>query len=165
MGFSRQEYWSRLLCPPPEDLPDPGIEPTFMFPTLESRFFITSTSWETKTQCSKISSKALRKQSLLLIKWVHPPKVKCNRPKLSEPVPETHPRKTSRWIPSNYEKTGQAGQARAPIWSQYSPALAFLTQPSRGWLLQKDGQEQGLHQDTLATCHGSVQATKEGPEA
>ena len=28
MGFSRQEYWSGLLCPPPEDLPNPGIEPT-----------------------------------------------------------------------------------------------------------------------------------------
>ena len=27
MGFSRQEYWSRLLFPSPEDLPDPGIEP------------------------------------------------------------------------------------------------------------------------------------------
>ena len=26
MGFSRQEYWSRLPCPPPEDLPDPGIQ-------------------------------------------------------------------------------------------------------------------------------------------
>ena len=24
MGFSRQEYWSGLLCPPPGDLPDPG---------------------------------------------------------------------------------------------------------------------------------------------
>ena len=28
MGFSRQEYWSGLPCPPPGDLPDPGIEPT-----------------------------------------------------------------------------------------------------------------------------------------
>ena len=27
MGFSRQEYWSELPCPPPGDLPDPGIEP------------------------------------------------------------------------------------------------------------------------------------------
>ena len=27
MGFSRQEYWSGLPFPPPEDLPDPGIEP------------------------------------------------------------------------------------------------------------------------------------------
>ena len=28
LGFSRQEYWSELPCPPPGDLPDPGIEPT-----------------------------------------------------------------------------------------------------------------------------------------
>ena len=26
MGFSRQEYWSGLPCPPPGDLPDPGTE-------------------------------------------------------------------------------------------------------------------------------------------
>ena len=27
MGFSRQEYWSGLPCPPPGHLPSPGIEP------------------------------------------------------------------------------------------------------------------------------------------
>ena len=27
MGFSRQEYWNGLPFPPPEYLPDPGIEP------------------------------------------------------------------------------------------------------------------------------------------
>ena len=27
MGFSRQEYWSGLLCPLPGDLPNPRIEP------------------------------------------------------------------------------------------------------------------------------------------
>ena len=27
MGFSRQEYWSGLLCCPPGHLPDPGIQP------------------------------------------------------------------------------------------------------------------------------------------
>ena len=27
MGFSRQEYWSGLPCPPPGDLPHLGIEP------------------------------------------------------------------------------------------------------------------------------------------
>ena len=27
MGFSRQGYWSGLPCPPPGDLPHPGIEP------------------------------------------------------------------------------------------------------------------------------------------
>ena len=26
-GFSRQEYWSGLPCPPPGDLPNPGMEP------------------------------------------------------------------------------------------------------------------------------------------
>ena len=26
MGLSRQEYWSGLPCPPPGDLPNPGIE-------------------------------------------------------------------------------------------------------------------------------------------
>ena len=28
VGFSKPEYWSGLLCPPPGDLPDSGIEPT-----------------------------------------------------------------------------------------------------------------------------------------
>ena len=27
MGFSRQEYWSGLPFPSPENLPNPGIEP------------------------------------------------------------------------------------------------------------------------------------------
>ena len=27
MEFSQQEYWSGLPCPPPGDVPDPGIEP------------------------------------------------------------------------------------------------------------------------------------------
>ena len=34
MGFSRQEYWSGLPFPSPEDLPDPGIEPGS--PTLQA---------------------------------------------------------------------------------------------------------------------------------
>ena len=36
MGFSRQEYWSGLLYPPPGDLPDPEIKPTSPdFPALQ----------------------------------------------------------------------------------------------------------------------------------
>ena len=34
MGFSRQEYWSGLPCPPPGDLPNPEMEPV-----LAGRFF------------------------------------------------------------------------------------------------------------------------------
>ena len=42
MGFSRQEYWSGLPCPPPGNLPDPGIEPmSLMSPALATRFFNT----------------------------------------------------------------------------------------------------------------------------
>ena len=37
MGFSRQEYWNGLPCPPAGDLPDPGVEP--VSPTLEADFF------------------------------------------------------------------------------------------------------------------------------
>jgi len=47
MGFSKQEYWGGLPCPPPGDLPDPGIKPvSLMSPALASRFFITSATWE-----------------------------------------------------------------------------------------------------------------------
>ena len=28
MGFCRQEYWSGLPCPPPGDLPNPGMKLT-----------------------------------------------------------------------------------------------------------------------------------------
>ena len=31
MEFSRQEYWSRLLCPPPGGLPDQGLNPSVLF--------------------------------------------------------------------------------------------------------------------------------------
>ena len=42
MGFPRQEYWSRLSCPPPGDLPGPGIKPTSLAsPALAGRFFST----------------------------------------------------------------------------------------------------------------------------
>ena len=45
MGFSRQEYWSGLPYLPPGDLPDPGIEPTFLeSPALAGGFFTTSTT-------------------------------------------------------------------------------------------------------------------------
>ena len=44
MGSSRQEYWSGLLCPPPEDLPHPGIKPmSFTSHALADGFFTTST--------------------------------------------------------------------------------------------------------------------------
>ena len=47
MGFSTQEYWNGLPCPPPGDFPDLGIEPTsLMSPALAGMFFTTSATWE-----------------------------------------------------------------------------------------------------------------------
>ena len=42
MEFSRQEYWSTLPFPAPEDLRDPGIKPvSLVSPALAGRFFTT----------------------------------------------------------------------------------------------------------------------------
>ena len=47
IGFSRQEYWSGLPCPPLGDLPELGIEPTSpMPPALAGGFLTTGTAWE-----------------------------------------------------------------------------------------------------------------------
>ena len=47
MEFSRQEYWSGLLCPPLGDIPDPGVELTsLMSPALAGGFFATGATWE-----------------------------------------------------------------------------------------------------------------------
>ena len=49
MGFSRQEHWSGLPCPPLGDLLDPGTEPvSLLSPALAGRFSITSATWEAK---------------------------------------------------------------------------------------------------------------------
>ena len=40
MGFSRQEYWGGVPCPPPGDLLNPGIEPASpVSPALPGGFF------------------------------------------------------------------------------------------------------------------------------
>ena len=47
MGFSRQEYWSGLPCPPPGDLPSSGIKLAFLLsPALAGGFFTTSATRE-----------------------------------------------------------------------------------------------------------------------
>ena len=46
-GLSRQEYWSGLPCPPPGNLPNPGIKPeSLVSPSLAAGFFTTSATWE-----------------------------------------------------------------------------------------------------------------------
>ena len=50
MGFSRQEYWRRLPCPPPRDLPYPGTEP--VSPTLQEDSF---NCWATRETLSSLT--------------------------------------------------------------------------------------------------------------
>ena len=51
MGYCRQEYWSGLSCPPPGDLPDPGIEPSSLTsPALAGRFLTTSDTFAVVVQ-------------------------------------------------------------------------------------------------------------------
>ena len=46
-GFSRKEHWTGLQCPPPGDLPEPGLEHVSLTsPALAGGFFITSATWE-----------------------------------------------------------------------------------------------------------------------
>ena len=49
MGFSRQEYWSALPCPPPGDLPDPGIKPSPVSSALQEDSFTTEQPGKPKT--------------------------------------------------------------------------------------------------------------------
>ena len=44
MKFSRQEWWNGLLCPPPGDLPYPGIEPVSS--ALASGLLTSRAIWE-----------------------------------------------------------------------------------------------------------------------
>ena len=60
MGFSRQEYWSGLPCPPPGDFPNPGIKlASLMSLALARGFFSTDTTQEAPVlddECSNVST-------------------------------------------------------------------------------------------------------------
>ena len=72
VGFSRQEYWSGLPCPPPGDLPDPGTEPmSSLAPALQVDSLLLS-HWESPTlvhrlQQTAFADKRLFETSLLSI--------------------------------------------------------------------------------------------------
>ena len=60
VGFSLQEYWSRLPFSPPGDLPDPGIEPMSpASPALAGRFFTTEPLGKPMTKWNQKKTPAL----------------------------------------------------------------------------------------------------------
>ena len=61
MGFSRQEYWSGLPCPPSGNLPNPGIEPVSPeFPALAGGFFTTESSGKPSSRHEGILSEGCK---------------------------------------------------------------------------------------------------------
>ena len=66
-GFSWQGHWSGLLCPPPGDLPDPGMEPAApKSPALAGGLF---TSGATRKAQSSLYSR-LKTFELCWIMWL-----------------------------------------------------------------------------------------------
>ena len=66
LAFSRQEYWSALPCPPPQDLPDSRIKPTHLpFPALQADFL-------------PLSHQRSSRRKLTSIETQRPPKYKCS---------------------------------------------------------------------------------------
>ena len=82
MGLSRQEYWSGLPCPPPGDLPKPGIKPTSLMSALTGGFLTTSKYFRSicfQDACFYSLCRLRHKQHV------------CNQLQQSEPIRKTEP--------------------------------------------------------------------------
>ena len=66
-GLSRQEYWSALPCPPPGDLPNPGMEPRF--PTLRADSLPSEPPGEPKLMYRFSSVQSLSRVQLFVTPW------------------------------------------------------------------------------------------------
>ena len=73
-GFSRQEQWSMLPCPPPGDLPDSGIKPVSLMSLASSgRFFTTRVTGEPYEKGSLAFPMSLRPQPpFCRLTWIYP---------------------------------------------------------------------------------------------
>ena len=67
-GFSSQEYWNGLPCPPSRDRPNPGIEP--MSPELAAEFFTTTATWEAPKWLRNLSKFTVKMAELELKNYV-----------------------------------------------------------------------------------------------
>ena len=128
LGFSRQEYWSGLPCPPPGDLPEPGIEPTsLMSPELAGRFFTTSATWKvlimlqiksessTCLKCFEVPSIAFQTVQILICKCLW---------SLISSLPNFHSLSVYTWPPS-----------ASPVCCILHCAWVFEYAGSSGWTL------------------------------
>ena len=95
-AFSRQEYWSGLPCPPPGNLPDPGIKPmSLISPALAGRFSTTSATWEALENRTCVCVKSLSRVRLFATMWTvarqAPPSMGFSRQKYWSGLPFPSP--------------------------------------------------------------------------
>ena len=70
MGFFRQEYWSELPFPSPEDLPDPGIKPTSpVAPALQADSISTEPPGKPSLMTRQMQIKTIMRHYLIPSKW------------------------------------------------------------------------------------------------
>ena len=81
MGFSRQEYWNWLPCPPPGDLSDPGIKP--MCPALQVDSSLLSHLGSPNTPFSQFSHSVVSES-------LRPHGLQHARPPCPSPTPRVH---------------------------------------------------------------------------
>ena len=72
VGFSRQEHCSGLPCPPPGDLPDPGIEPKVSWVSCTGRRILYHwATWEIPCYSVQFSSvQSLSRVRLFATPWI-----------------------------------------------------------------------------------------------
>ena len=122
MGFSRQEYWSGLSCPPPRDLPNPGMKPVCLrSPVLAGRIFTTVT-WET-THNHSMAKIAMRFSS---VQFSCSAVSSCLQPHglyhTRLPCPPLTPRACSNSCPLSWWRHPTI-QPSHPLWSLSPPAF------------------------------------------
>ena len=99
MGFSRQEYWSGLPCPPPGDLSDSGIKATSLAPpALAGGFFTTSVTWESLENITLSEISQTQKDQSYTI-----PLRGCTSRS------QGHREKAEGWLPESWEEEGLRG--------------------------------------------------------
>ena len=138
MGFSRQEYWSGLPCPPPGDLPDPGIEPSSLAsPALAGGFFTTRIICETPET------------------W--PPKSISSKPERREEVPCLQGTPGNPLLSPRVEAEGRAAEGNPPgTPAQFLPTLALGMRQLRQGSSYLNGTNEGDrgNPQVTQTSHG-----------
>ena len=89
MGFCRQEFWSRLPCPPLGDLPDLGIETVPLeFPALAGGLFITVPPRKLTLAHVRYNDEPVKEAGLqvvpCLVMWASPGHASCGSPEMCQ---------------------------------------------------------------------------------